>query len=435
MNSLSVSAEERQQFQQHFFNANPVDGRIPGAAARANLMQSGLATQQLGEIWELADIDKDGMLDFDEYCIALKLVFSLLHRTISSVPPVLPPGLIPQSKYGYFTSNANVSSNSLQQLGSPQASLPGDLTAGTGSLGQQGGGTTLEWYIPGEERTRYQSLFAQHSRGLPQVRMLDMEDFLVSLGIPRQTITQAWSLVDVRKYQQLNQEQFAYLMHVLSSHTKGARIPATLPPAIKDAIYNSLNLNSGAIGSTDNTGADTSHGYRHGKASTSMADPRKPGLYGERSGNVALADSYLSKLKNSSTFKNEAGSRYASSSKKAEEEKQLRAELKDLDEELQRMQADQEKLENGSRNESQLKTAIKELEELKAYKIREKQQAESSSTSNDTTNESLQEIKQSIFHLEGHLSFLQSEQRAIEEFITSSKQELMDLQMKQIKLK
>ncbi|PIA19617.1 EF-hand [Coemansia reversa NRRL 1564] len=418
MNSLSVSAEERQQFQQHFFNANPVDGRIPGAAARANLMQSGLATQQLGEIWELADIDKDGMLDFDEYCIALKLVFSVLHRTISSVPPVLPPSLIPQSKYGYFTSNANVSSNSLQQLGSPQATLPGTLAAGTGTLGQQGGGTTLEWYIPGEDRTRYQSLFAQHSRGSPQVRMLDMEDFLVSLGIPRPTITQAWGLVDVRKYQQLNQEQFVYLMHVLSSHTKGARIPATLPPAVKDAIYNSLNLNNGAIGGTDNIGADTSHGYRY-----------------ERSGNVALADSYLSKLKNSSTFKNEAGSRYASSSKKAEEEKHLRAELKDLDEELQRIQADQEKLENGSHNDSQLRTAIKELEELKAYKIREKQQAESSSTSNDTTTESLQEIKQSIFHLEGHLSFLQSEQRAIEEFITSSKQELMDLQMKQIKLK
>ncbi|KAJ2080798.1 endocytosis defective- protein [Coemansia sp. RSA 988] len=438
MNSLSVSPEERQQFQQHFHNANPVDGRIPGAAARANLMQSGLATQQLGEIWELADIDKDGMLDFDEYCIALKLVFSLLHRVISIVPPVLPPSLIPQSKYGYFTSNANMSSNSLQQLGSPQTNSPGALATSAGSLGQQGGGATLEWYIPGEDRSRYQTLFAQHSRGSPQVRMLDMEDFLASLGIPRPTITQAWGLVDVRKYQQLNQEQFIYLMHVLNSHTKGAHIPPTLPPAVKDAIYNSLNLNSGPIGdgNSDSMGAGISHGYRYGKSSTSMADPRKPGLYGERSGNVALADSYLSKLKNSSTFKNEVGSRYASSSKKAEEEKQLRAELKDLDEELHRIQADQEKLEKGAHNESQLVTIIKELEELKAYKIREKKIAESSNTtSDDATTESLQEIKQSIFHLEGHLSFLQSEQRAIDEFITSSKQELLDMQMEQVKLK
>ncbi|KAJ2796130.1 endocytosis defective- protein, partial [Coemansia guatemalensis] len=247
----------------------------------------------------------------------------------------------------------------------------------------------------------------------------------------------AWGLVDVRKYQQLNQEQFVYLMHVLSSHTKGARIPPTLPPAVKDAIYNSLNLNSGPIGGgSDSMSTGISHGYRYGKSSTSMADPRKPGLYGERSGNVALADSYLSKLKNSSTFKNEAGSRYASSSKKAEEEKRLRAELKDLDEELHRIQGDQEKLEKGSRNESQLETVIKELEELKAYKIREKQHAESpNSISDDAKNESLQEIKQSIFHLEGHLSFLQSEQRAIDEFITSSKQELLDLQMKQVKLK
>ncbi|KAJ2708760.1 endocytosis defective- protein, partial [Coemansia spiralis] len=82
MNSLSVSAEDEQQYRQHFYNANPVDGKLPGAAARANLLQSGLATTLLGEIWELADIDKDGALDFDEYCIALKLVFSLLNRVI-----------------------------------------------------------------------------------------------------------------------------------------------------------------------------------------------------------------------------------------------------------------------------------------------------------------------------------------------------------------
>ncbi|KAJ2162022.1 endocytosis defective- protein [Coemansia sp. RSA 552] len=422
MNSLTVSPEERQQFQQHFYNAGPVDGKLPGSAARQSLMQSGLPTQQLGEVWELADIDKDGALDLEEYCIALKLVFSLLNRAIDSVPPVLPPSLIPQGKYGHFTSTATdvlSSGGSLHQLaGSPQVVSPN---------------AEMEWYIPNEERARYQGLFSQHTGG-SQVRFLDVDEFLGSLGLPRPTITQAWSLVDVRKYQELNQQQFVYLMHVLSSHLKGTRIPAVLPPAVKDAIYSSLNLNS----TGSRTPEPASHGYRYGKpSSTAAGDSRKPGLYGERSGNVALADSYLSKLKTSSTFKNEPGSRYASSSKRTEEEKRLKAELKGLDEELERLNAESTKAGSGA-EEGGLGAALKELEELKEHKLQEKQGAEDRNArgpSNSDTGESLQDIKQSIFQLEGHLSFLQSEKRAMDEFMAKGRQELLDLQMEQVKLK
>ncbi|KAJ2491181.1 endocytosis defective- protein [Coemansia sp. RSA 2050] len=395
MSGLSISNQEQQQYQQHFFNANPRDGKLPGPAARENLMQSGLPTNQLGGIWELADIDKDGALDFDEYCIALKLVFSLLNHTIADIPPTLPPELIPQSKYQYFVSSPIVN---------PPAAV------------------TLEWYVPGEDRARYGGIFAQYSRGSTQVRLLDLDEFLNTLGIPRSTVTQAWSLVDVRKYQELNSEQFVYLLHILNYVVKGARVPDTLSPAVKDTIYRSLNLDL----STGNA-----HGYS--KPSTSSARPgdsRTPGLYGEKSGNVALADSYLSKLKTSSTFKNEAGSRYASSSKNLEEEKKLRSELKELDEELKKIKSEGEKL--STKDEDLLETTLAELRELKAYKTKEKMQGESKGQS---SGESVQEIKQSIFNLEGHLALLLSEKRALDEFIATSKQELLELQMEQVKLK
>ncbi|KAJ2896055.1 endocytosis defective- protein, partial [Coemansia aciculifera] len=221
--SLSISNDERQQYQQHFLGANPQNGKLPGTVARENLMQSGLPTSQLGGIWELADIDKDGALDFDEYCIALKLVFSLLNHTISSIPPTLPPELIPQSKYQYFVSS---SGPTMAMMGSPNA------FAGTPSMASvTPSATTLEWYVPGEDRARYEGIFAQYSRGASQVRLLDMDEFLNTLGIPRSTVTQAWGLVDVRKYQQLNMEQFVYLLHILNYHTKGARVPDTLSPA------------------------------------------------------------------------------------------------------------------------------------------------------------------------------------------------------------
>ncbi|KAJ2846867.1 endocytosis defective- protein, partial [Coemansia erecta] len=332
MNSLTISSDERQQYQQHFLNANPIDGKLPGSVARANLLQSGLPSQQLGDIWELADIDKDGALDFDEYCIALKLVFALLHHIIPATPPVLPPGLIPETKYKYF--GAGMISPGVHGSAVSTVSPVGlsDTGAALSAGGQRqytgGGGATLEWYVPGEDRARYEGLFSQYAHGSTQVRLLDVDEFLNSLGIPRATVTQVWALVDVRKYQQLNKDQFVYLLHVLQAHTRGAQIPATLPSAVKDNIYRSLSLETGLSGGGS---ADGSHSYRYGKSSMSSASltgtsgnrSNKSGLYGEKSGNVALADSYLSKLKSSSTFKNEAGSRYASSSKNSEEEKRL----------------------------------------------------------------------------------------------------------------
>ncbi|KAJ2260403.1 endocytosis defective- protein [Coemansia sp. RSA 376] len=409
MSGLSITNEERQQYQQHFFTANPRDGKLPGPVARENLMQSGLPTNQLGGIWELADIDKDGALDFDEYCIALKLVFSLLNHKIAAIPPTLPPELIPQSKYQYFISSP---------MGNTYGGTPNVVATPV----------TLEWYVPGEDRARYEGIFAQYSRGSAQVRLLDLDEFLNTLGIPRSTVMQAWSLVDVRKYQQLNSEQFVFLLHIISYVVKGARVPDTLSPAVKDTIYRSLNLDSDTSSNT--------HGYRYSKPSTSSvggrpADSRQPGLYGEKSGNVALADSYLSKLKTSSTFKNEAGSRYASSSKNTEEERKLRNELKELDEELKRIKSEGAQQTTGSKDEEQLEAILAELRELKTFKAGERMRSESSGQSG---GESVQEIKQSIFNLEGHLATLLSEKRAMDEFIATAKQELLELQMEQVKL-
>lgn len=296
----------------------------------------------------------------------------------------------------------------------------------------------LEWYVPSDDKARYQGIFEQHAGGSSNIRLLDVDEFLNSLGISRSAITKAWGLVDARKYQQMNQEQFVYLLHILSHVVKGGQVPDSLPPAVRDAIYKSLNLDASST-----LGAST-QGYRYNKSKSSAtsyldrdatpASKKTSGLYGERSGNVALADSYLSKLKTSSTFKNEAaGSRYASSSKNNEEERKLRNELKDLDAELDKLKQEDDKLANNPPDSRLLQETLDELEQLKEYKVREKRKIEEGDEGNRPV-EALQEIKQSIYKLEGHLSFLMSEKRAMDEFISTGKQELIDLQMEQVKL-
>lgn len=60
------------------------------------LFNSKLPVDILGRVWELSDIDHDGMLDRDESAIAMFLVYSKVEK--EPVPMSLPPALMPPFK-------------------------------------------------------------------------------------------------------------------------------------------------------------------------------------------------------------------------------------------------------------------------------------------------------------------------------------------------
>jgi hypothetical protein len=59
-------------------------------------MKSKLSFEILGKIWNMADVDKDGFLDEDEFAVAMHLC----HKCMSgdALPDRLDPLLIPPSK-------------------------------------------------------------------------------------------------------------------------------------------------------------------------------------------------------------------------------------------------------------------------------------------------------------------------------------------------
>ena len=58
------------------------------------MVSSKLATNVLGKIWDLSDVDRDGMLDRYEFTVAMRLVFRSLQG--DKIPDQLPPELSPE---------------------------------------------------------------------------------------------------------------------------------------------------------------------------------------------------------------------------------------------------------------------------------------------------------------------------------------------------
>lgn len=94
-----IVAKDRFKYDQLFDNLNPVDGKITGSSAKQEMLKSKLPNSVLGKVWKLADVDKDGMLDADEFALAMHLINIKLDG--NDLPPELPVHLMPPSKRGF----------------------------------------------------------------------------------------------------------------------------------------------------------------------------------------------------------------------------------------------------------------------------------------------------------------------------------------------
>merc|ERR1711953_889026 len=94
-----VVAKDRYKYDEMFDGLSPIDGKITGAAAKQEMVKSKLPNNVLGKVWKLSDVDKDGMLDADEFALAMHLMNIKIDG--HDLPTELPQHLVPPSKRGF----------------------------------------------------------------------------------------------------------------------------------------------------------------------------------------------------------------------------------------------------------------------------------------------------------------------------------------------
>ncbi|XP_069742821.1 intersectin-2-like isoform X2 [Narcine bancroftii] len=87
-NMWAITSEERVKHDQQFISLKPLGGLLSGEQARTFFLQSGLPKVVLAEIWTLADLNKDGKMDQQEFSIAMKLIKMTFQG--HPVPSILP---------------------------------------------------------------------------------------------------------------------------------------------------------------------------------------------------------------------------------------------------------------------------------------------------------------------------------------------------------
>ncbi|KAJ2742589.1 hypothetical protein GGI20_004380 [Coemansia sp. BCRC 34301] len=209
----TVPPKDKLQYKQIFEKSQPVDGAISGAAARALFTKTKLSSEQLANIWALADPNSEGKLRLPGFIVAMHFIRSIMSNRSFELPHVCPASLW-RSAGGDMPLRSPTGS-SLANVSTPDlASSP-------------------RWDVTPDERVRYEQFF----RNLDQQRAGYLSgdvpvNFFLKSKLDEADLSKIWDLADINHNGRLGLEEFSVAMHLINRRLSGEAIPDQLPATL-----------------------------------------------------------------------------------------------------------------------------------------------------------------------------------------------------------